>query len=210
MREEHNKDKLLTGSIIKKSFVNLPFTLPTFLLNNTNMKIFNSLFINKMHQKEKKFTQHYDDFFFPLDFIGDWNKAYGKRGFYQFQCYIPFQKKNILPKKLLDQIAISAQGSFLSVLKTFGNIKSIGLLSFPSEGTTLCLDFANKGNKTKDLIHRLYDIVIKSGGKLYPAKDALMTKGHFKQSYSKLESFNSYLDLNINSSFFKRVKGRLK
>ena len=45
---------------------------------------------------------------------------------------------------MLDIIKSSGEGSFLAVLKTFDNKKSLSLLSFPMEGTTLALDFQTK------------------------------------------------------------------
>ena len=81
----------------------------------------------------------YDTFFYPLDYILNWNKIYGQKGFAQYQCVIPL--KNALPgvRELLETISNSNSNSFLAVLKRFG--KQEGHLSFPIEGYTLALDF---------------------------------------------------------------------
>ena len=71
---------------------------------------------------------------------------------------------------LLTAIGQAGQGSFLAVLKTFGRLPSPGLLSFPMEGTTLAVDFANRGTATLGLLARLDDIVRSARGRLYPAK----------------------------------------
>ena len=60
---------------------------------------------------------HYAPFFYPLDAVGHWNRLYGKRGFYQYQCVIPTDDAPVVIEELLKQIARAGAGSFLSVLK---------------------------------------------------------------------------------------------
>ncbi len=84
---------------------------------------------------------------------------------------------------LLDAIAASGQGSFLAVLKTFGDRAAPGLLSFPRPGATLALDFPEKGRDTERLCARLDAIVQEAGGALYPAKDARMPADVFRQGF---------------------------
>ena len=48
----------------------------------------------------------------------------------------------------------AGQGSFLTVLKRFGAIRSPALLSFPRPGYTLTLDFPNRGAATLALLER--------------------------------------------------------
>ncbi len=50
---------------------------------------------------------------------------------------------------MFNVIARSGQGSFLSVLKTFGKQVPVGMLSFPQAGITLALDFPNRAKKLK-------------------------------------------------------------
>ena len=103
----------------------------------------------------------WDSFFYPLDSISGWNKIYGRKGFIQFQCVIPIDRSREGLKNLLNCLAESNIGSFLSVLKRFGKDES--KFSFPMEGYTLALDFPiNK--KTFNLIKKLDEITIKFGG----------------------------------------------
>ena len=107
--------------------------------------------------------------------------------------------------EVLQTIARSGQGSFLSVLKVFGDVTSPGMLSFPRPGVTLALDFANRGNKTRALLANLDAITAGVGGAVYPAKDACMSAQHFQQYYPQWTQFAEYIDPVFSSSFWRRV-----
>ena len=126
---------------------------------------------------------------FPLDGIAGWNRLYGARGFYQYQCVVPKAVAGAATADLLDHIARSGQGSFLTVIKTFGARAPVGLLSFPIEGTTLALDFPNRGQKTLALLEALDEIVAGAGGRVYPAKDGRLPRRYFEQIYPQAASF---------------------
>ena len=184
----------------------------TYLLTH-NFSLINKLsifFINKIyfysHYFNKKKITSFDQFHHPLDRVLDWNKIYGSKGFFQFQGVIPkkYAKEGI--RELLAAIRMSGQGSFLSVLKNFGSKKPVGYLSFPLEGTTIAIDFPNKGAKTEKLIHDLYNIVISFGGRIYPAKDALMTSDQFRSCYPLYKKFIKFRDSSIQSSMSRRYK----
>jgi hypothetical protein len=132
----------------------------------------------------------YDSFFYPLDAIRQWNLLYGRQGFLQYQCVIPESNLDAF-EELLDRIAESGMGSFLGVLKQFGHAPAAGMLSFPRPGLTIALDFAMRGERTLKLMQALDEIVLKSGGALYPAKDARMSPALFEASYPRWRSFRS-------------------
>lgn len=184
--------------------ISIPELTAMPLVNNLTSKIFNILYYNKQVGSSLSAIQHYEPFFYPLDAILNWNLFYGRPGFMQFQCMIPFENLKSF-EKLMDLIRNSGQGSFLSVLKTFGDIESPGLLSFPEEGITLCLDFPHLGEKTNSLFRAMEDIVVKANGKMYPAKDQTMKPESFKQFYPNWEKILPYKDPNLSSSFWKRV-----
>ncbi len=152
--------------------------------------------------------KHYDPFFYPLDSILNWNRMYGKRGFFQYQCVVPYKDGGAAIRKILGAIAKSGMGSFLAVLKTMGDISSPGTLSFPREGVTLALDFANHGDKTHKLFTNLDKIVKSVGGALYPCKDARMPPTMFRFSYPKLKEFKKYIDPKFSSSQWRRVNDK--
>jgi hypothetical protein len=130
---------------------------------------------------------------------------YGKRGFFQYQCIVPYQDGYEAMKDLLECISRSGQGSFLSVLKTFGDVSSPGMLSFPRPGLELALDFANQGRKTLKLLENLDTIVRQSSGTVYPAKDARMSPESFQTYFPRWREFTQYVDAKFSSSFWRRV-----
>jgi len=158
---------------IKKSFQpTIPFYFPEFVLNKWSVKIFNALYYNKQRKKVLKNFVHYEPFFYPLDIINDWNKIYGKKGFIQYQMVIPKKQGYEGMKRILETIAKSGQGSFLTVLKLFGEENPQAYNSFPMAGYTLALDFKiNK--KLPKLVAQLDDIVEEFGGRIYLAKDSM-------------------------------------
>ncbi|WP_417504244.1 FAD-binding oxidoreductase [Marinomonas gallaica] len=181
-----------------------PLTPPISLVNQPSLKAFNSLYYHRPIS-EAIVNQHYIPYFFPLDSIQNWNRMYGKRGFYQYQCVIPRDQEQSAVKALLEVISQRKQGSFLAVLKSFGDRPASGMLSFPREGATLALDFPNLGRQTHQLFAVLDGIVSQAGGALYPAKDARMSASMFQQAFPSFETFQSYIDPKFSSSFWRRV-----
>ena len=119
---------------------------------------------------------------------------------------VPFARQYAIAD-ILGQISSSGQGSFLSVLKTMGDIKSPGMMSFCRPGVTLALDFPNGGKKTRQLLSNLESIVVEVEGAIYPAKDAVMSADTFRHCYPALEEFRQYVDDSYSSGFWRRVNG---
>jgi FAD/FMN-containing dehydrogenase len=185
----------------------LPIDLPGFVLNPATVKAFNALYCMNGRRKAGRATVPYDPFFYPLDAIGAWNRMYGRRGLYQYQSVVPPPAAHDATEAMLQAIAASGEGSFLAVLKTFGDKPSPGMLSFPHPGTTLALDFPNRGASTLALLDRLDTIVRDAGGRLYPAKDGRISAGMFRAGYPNWSDFARYVDPGFSSHFWRRVGG---
>jgi L-gulonolactone oxidase len=180
--------------------------LPGFLLNAVTMRAFNALYRNRPYGLGTG-TQHYDPFFYPLDAVSGWNRLYGRRGFYQHQAVVPFPAARDSVKRMLETTAAQGQGSFLAVLKLMGGVPSPGVLSFPMAGATLALDFPNKGERTRRLLATLSDEVLANGGRLYPAKDAVMSPEMFRAGYPEWRTVEAWRDPAFGSDFWRRVTG---
>ncbi|MEP0546462.1 MAG: FAD-binding oxidoreductase [Rhodothermales bacterium] len=185
--------------------VRVPLDAPSRLLNPLTVRAFNALYYRQQLKPVVRKRTHFEPFFYPLDAVGDWNRLYGKRGFFQYQFVVPHSDGHAAVREILDRIARAGQASFLAVLKTFGAIESPGLLSFPRPGVTLALDFPNRGETTRRLFRELDALVRSAGGRLYPAKDACMTAEDFQQSYPEWEAFREHIDPAFSSSFWRRV-----
>ncbi len=186
----------------------IPFSPPVSLINGLSLRLFNFVYYRKQREDVSEGPVHYDPFFFPLDSIADWNRMYGPKGFYQYQCVLPTDGGRSGIADILDRIAGSGTGSFLAVLKMFGERQSPGLMSFPRPGVTLALDFPNRGGKTLALLDSLDEIVVAYGGAIYPAKDARMPPRLFASAYPRLDEFSRYMDPSFSSSFWRRVAGK--
>jgi FAD/FMN-containing dehydrogenase len=184
-----------------------PFEAPGFALNRIAVSLFNAVYFHKQIKPRVKIAADYEPFFYPLDKVLRWNRLYGKRGFLQFQCVIPWQSAHDGTIEILDTISKSGLASFLSVLKVFGDVPSPGLLSFPKAGVTLALDLPIKLDRTLPLYRRLADMTREFGGRLYPAKDAGMTGTQVRAFYPQWEQLAAGRDPKITSSFWQRVSG---
>ena len=208
MRGNHSAEGLLKPH--KDPKLKAPFDAPNFALNSLSIKAFNFLYYNKQISKEKSALVHYDPFFYPLDAVDDWNRIYGNRGFFQYQFVLPFSDKQEGVRAILKKISDSGQGSFLGVVKNFGDVKSPGMLSFPMPGVSVALDFANKGESTLHLFKELDAIVRDQGGRVYPAKDACMSGQDFQHYYPQWENFQRFVDAKFSSSFWRRVMEEIR
>jgi FAD/FMN-containing dehydrogenase len=183
----------------------VPFPPPVSLINGLSLRAFNALHYRGQLTRHQHTSEYFQSFFFPLDRILHWNRLYGPKGFYQYQCVVPTSHAREATKELLETIARSGQGSFLAVLKGFGSVASPGMLSFPRPGVTLALDFPNKGAALERLFVALDRILGAAGGTLYPAKDGRMPGTLFRSGYPRWQEFSRYIDPVCSSSFWRRV-----
>ena len=182
----------------------VPIDAPSFAFNPLSIAAFNAA-IGGVGSLRGRFETHYEPSIYPLDSIADWNRLYGPRGFYQYQCVVPPGAARASVAELLKVIAASGQGSPLVVLKDLGSVPPVGLLSFPREGSTLALDFQNQGEKTLKLMADLDHIVAEAGGRLYPAKDGRIPAEMFQSGFPNWQDFRAHVDPGLSSAFWKRV-----
>ncbi len=190
----------------RETRLTFPIVPPMSLAMPISVRAFNALYWRKLGFRARaRRVGGYEPVFYPLDAVGRWNRVYGRRGFFQFQCVVPPDAGRAAVAELLGEIAASGQGSMLCVAKVFGDCPSPGLLSFPMPGVTLTLDFPNRGQATRALLARLERVAVAAGGRLYPAKDGVMSAESFRRGYPNLDRFLPHLDPKFSSAFARRV-----
>jgi FAD/FMN-containing dehydrogenase len=187
----------------------LRFPLPTPIspVTGLSVRLFNELYFHRPAAQQARAIWHIQPFLFPLDRLLDWNRLYGPHGFFQYQCLLPATEAATALPEMLRLIARSRQAAFLVVLKQFGNLAPLGLLSFARPGVTLALDFPNRGEPTLQLLESLDVITRAAGGAVYPAKDARMSAQSFQQYFPAWRQLQDYIDPKFSSSFWRRVTG---
>jgi FAD/FMN-containing dehydrogenase len=184
----------------------LPFTPPIPLVNGLSMRLFNALY-RAANREKRDLTTPLEPFFWPLDRVGGWNRAYGRKGLRQFQCVVPLAQAREAVSDLLRAAHKAGEASFLTVLKLFGDLPSPGLLSFPMPGATLTLDVAYRGARTDALLAELDRITLEAGGRVNPYKDARMSAAVFEASFPAWREFARHVDPEFTSNFWRRVTG---
>jgi FAD/FMN-containing dehydrogenase len=184
----------------------LPVTPPVSLVNRLSLGPFNALYYRLQGRRRGVRIVHYQPFLFPLDSLLEWNRLYGPKGFFQYQCVVPGAAGPPAMRDILDEIARSGEGSVLAVLKTFGDRPAAGLMSFAREGVTLALDFRNVPAVAR-LFERIDAIVRAAGGRIYLAKDARMPRDLFEATYPNLAAFARFRDPGMSSAMSRRLIG---
>lgn len=187
----------------------VPFQPPINVLNRPFLKAFNFAYRTAKGRRRGVSRSGYQGFFFPLDGVRDWNRLYGPKGLFQHQTVVPFAAARDAIPAMFDAARKGGQGSFLTVLKRFGDMPSPGILSFPRPGYTLTLDFPNLGAATLALLETLDRIAIEAGGAVNPYKDARMDADVFASSFPRWRELEAMRDPAFQSDFWRRTAMRL-
>lgn len=189
--------------------LSVPFRPPVSVLNRAFLSAFNTAYHWKKGRAAGLRQTSYQGFFFPLDGVGNWNRLYGPRGLFQHQSVIPFGPAREAIPEMLAAARKARQGSFLTVLKRFGDVGSPAILSFPRPGYTLTLDFPNGGAPTLALLDELDRITVAAGGAVNPYKDARMNPATFAASFPGWHELETMRDPAFLSAFWARTALRL-
>jgi decaprenylphospho-beta-D-ribofuranose 2-oxidase len=169
----------------------MPRWVPGALLNPLSVRLFNRWYARRVPLEGRQRAVSFERFLYPLDAVRNWNRMYGRRGFFQFQCVLPEGAGPAGLKALLETVAKARKASFLTVLKTMGR-EGRGHLSFARRGHTLALDLPRRSG-TDVLLAMLERVVLDHGGRVYLAKDAALSRHGFAAMYPKLDRFRAAL-----------------
>lgn len=166
--------------------VTLPDLFPNGLANKITFGTISKVWYYRTPRRGRDQIQNLTAFYHPLDMIGEWNRAYGSRGFLQYQCLLPFDRDDQL-RAIVRRIATSGQVSFVNVMKRMGEANRAPL-SFPRPGWTITMDFP-VGPGLDRLCVDLDAMVAEADGRLYLAKDSQMTPEAFAAMYPRLDEW---------------------
>ncbi len=170
--------------VSKKTF---PIELPNWALNPVTAKMFNTAYYWRHFPQRTEGLTSPDAFFYPLDAILHWNRAYGSRGFTQYQCVLPRAAGPVAVREFMLLLTKLGGASPLCVIKDCG-AEGKGLLSFPLEGTSIAIDMAVSPDIQR-IVDSLNEFVIAAGGRVYLAKDRFTRADHFRAMEPRLPKF---------------------
>ncbi len=168
----------------------VPLDLPRVATHPALIERYNARRIANLSPDGLSIRKPVAPFYFPLDHIKGFNRVYGRRGFYSVHLGIPYSERDCI-KKLLAEIVSARAGSIASVLKPMGG-PGEGLMSFPLKGIAFAVDLPRRPG-VEELHGRLERIALAHGGRLYVAKDALMSADGFAAMFPNLDRFRAVL-----------------
>ncbi len=174
-------------SVKEKTIHSVP-QLPFSLIKRWSMKCFNYYYF---HHKKPKESLSLEEFNNPLDKIKQWNHLYGKKGLLQFQAVFNQEQAFSTIEQLIKIIEQHKANPTLAVLKLFTQTGE-GLLSFCTPGFTLAIDFMNN-KQAKEAIKKMNQLITANKGKVYLAKDLLLTSEQYEQMYEQHTQFSQLL-----------------
>jgi FAD/FMN-containing dehydrogenase len=163
--------------------LSVPLLLPEWALSRFTIRLFNEVYYRAHVARSRRRIRHPEPFFYPLDAILHWNRIYGRRGFFQYQCVLP----EASARRFLELLTSLGGASFLCVIKDCGP-EGEGLLSFPKPGISIALDMAVRDD-TQRIVDALNERVIAECGRVYLAKDAFTRPEHFRSMEPRLPEF---------------------
>lgn len=164
----------------------VPDLFPSGLINGLFCKAFNELWYRKTPHRRRDALTTIEAFFHPLDLVMEWNRAYGRRGFFQWQFAVPNEAGEVV-RRSLERLSNAGVPAFLAVLKRFGPGND-GMLSFPTGGWTLAFDTAVVPGLDR-LFDELDEMVVEAGGRIYLVKDSRVRPELVPAMYPRLDEW---------------------
>lgn len=167
--------------------------------------------------KDKTYPQSHAGFHFLLDYVPNWELAYGRGGLIQYQSFIPKETVVEAWREILTLTQKRGLPSYLGVTKRHRPDKF--LLSHAVDGFSLALDFkVTSGNRAglAAMLQELDQVVLEAGGRFYFAKNSETTPETAKrylgeETVERFKALKKRTDPNnlLESDLYRRVFGSL-
>jgi decaprenylphospho-beta-D-ribofuranose 2-oxidase len=171
--------------------LDVPDVFPNGLLNRLTAQAFATAWIARAPRRPRRHLVGLTSFFHPLDAIGHWNRAYGSRGFVQYQCVVPPGQEWAL-HRIAETLSGARCPTFVAVFKRMG--PGAGMLSFPIEGWTLAVDIPAGVAGLSRLLDTCDDAVCEAGGRVFLAKDGRLRAERMPIMYPELDAWRQVRD----------------
>jgi FAD/FMN-containing dehydrogenase len=147
-------------------------------MNNSGVTLVNTAkyVASRALSHRKTFLQSLVAFNFLLDYVPNWEKAYGRDGLIQYQSFVPQANAADAFAEILKLTQRRNLPNYLSVVKRHRPDKF--LLSHAVDGYSMAMDFkVTNGNRAalQKLTDDLSEIVLQANGRFYFAKDSTLT-----------------------------------
>ena len=132
--------------------------------------------MNRTIGHKKRYLQSLVAFTFLLDYVPNWERAYGKGGLIQYQSFLPKDTALDVYTQMLKLCKRRRLPSYLGVTKR--HRPDNFLFSHALDGFSLAFDFKVPTRKRQKLIaltRDLNQLVLEGGGRFYFAKDSTLT-----------------------------------
>lgn len=161
--------------IVPKSIV---WRLMKFAMNNPAVWGGNTAkyLMNRTIGHKKRYLQSLVAFTFLLDYVPNWERAYGSGGLIQYQSFLPKETAADVYTEILKLCQRRGLPSYLGVVKRHRPDEF--LFSHAVDGFSLALDFKVSDRRRARLVKltgELNQLVLQGGGRFYFAKDSTLT-----------------------------------
>lgn len=154
------------------------------VMNNAGVWLGNTgkYLLNRTIGHRRRYRQSLVAFNFLLDYVPDWERAYGRGGLIQYQSFLPKDAAQDAYFEILALCKSRRMPSYLGVIKR--HRPDDFLLTHSLDGYSLALDFAvsdRNRSRLRRLTSDLNKIVLQAGGRFYFAKDSTLNPEEVRQ-----------------------------
>jgi decaprenylphospho-beta-D-ribofuranose 2-oxidase len=163
--------------------------------------------------RPRAYRQTHAAFHFLLDYVPDWERAYGREGLIQYQSFLPKETAHAAWTEMLTLSHRRGLPSYLGVTKRHRPDEF--LLSHAVDGFSLALDFKVTARNRARLAQMLQDfdrIVLEAGGRFYFAKNSETTPETArrflgKEAIARFKALKNRCDPNhlLESDLYRRL-----
>jgi len=182
------------------------------------IKILNSLMFTRAQMSDtflktnSKRRQLFSEFNFVHNRLPNMNDVYKPYGFIEIQPLIPRSAGHAAIRELLDMCRKHGWQSLLCGIKRHS--PDHYMLSYADDGYSIGIDVALRGRTKSDvnrIANMIFDFVIECQGRVYLAKDELLSDQKFARMYPRLNEFKAVKnDMDPSNIFMSDMGRRLK